>query len=122
MVNYKSRPIKTVLFISTGFSLVFLITNWKWSLYFAMIIAIVGLISPFGLKIIDYLWHKLGHLWGMVVSKILLTIVFFLFLTPLAWFYKLFAQSDLLDLRNKSDTLFKERNLVLDKKTFENPW
>jgi hypothetical protein len=62
-------------------------------------------------------WTKIADMLGWITSNILLTIIFFLFLTPIALLKKLFSK----DLK-QSGTYFSERNKTFGPKDLEAPW
>lgn len=117
-----SHPIKTVLTITLGMLVIYFITKWKWSLNLALVVGILGLFSKYLATKIDFLWMKLTWVLSLIVPNILLTIVFFLALTPIAWFSKLFGKKNQLSVKNRSDSLFKEYNKQFEKASFEKVW
>lgn len=118
----KSVPIKSVLAITVGLFILYLIKEWNWAMYISLSVGILGLFFPFIATQIDLLWMKLAKLLGFIVPNILLSIIFYFFLTPLAFLSKIFGKKNPLSLNNKTDTLFKEYNKKFDKASFEKPW
>jgi hypothetical protein len=56
-------------------------------------------------------------------SRVILTVVFFLFLTPLALLYRLFARNPLMLKKDKrASTYFQERNHSFGRRDFEKMW
>jgi len=51
----------------------------------------IGILFPTLLRPLEFLWMKLSVVLGGVSNRILLTLIFFLVLTPMAWLQKLFA-------------------------------
>ena len=120
--KFKSDPIKTVLVITVGMLVLYFVTDVQWLLIVSLIVGLTGLISPYLAKKIDYLWMKLAWILSLIVPNIILSIVFYLFLTPLALLSRLFGKSDPLTLKNSSETLFKDYKKSVDKSSFEKPW
>jgi hypothetical protein len=118
----KTEPLKTVLVITLGMLVVYLVFKANWALYTALIIGLAGTFSPYLAKQIDFLWMKLTWLLSMIVPNLLLTAIFFLFLTPIAWLSRIFGEKNPLNLKNPGDSLFKECVRQYDKKSFERPW
>ncbi|HRW20890.1 MAG TPA: SxtJ family membrane protein [Bacteroidales bacterium] len=58
-----------------------------------VIIGISGLFIPLLRKWIHIFWMQLAQVMGWIVSKILLTIIFFTFLTPIAIIKRLFSKN-----------------------------
>lgn len=122
MKKIKSNPIHTMLVITVGFILLYFIVKWKWFLLIAFTCGLTGIFSPFLSKQIDFLWMKLASLLSFIVPNILLGIIFYLFLFPLAMISKLFGDKDPLKLKYKGPSLYKDRAKQFDKTSFENPW
>lgn len=120
--NSKTNPAKTVLTISTGFVLVFLVTKLKWALSVSLILGIAGVSSDYLSKKIDFLWMKLSWLLSLIVPSILLGIIFYLFLFPISILSRLFGKKDPLKLRNSSDSVFITLDKEFDKASLEKPW
>jgi predicted ferric reductase len=118
----KTDPIKTVLVITVGMLIVFALTQWKWAFNAAVIVGLLGLLSSFIAKQIDYLWMKLAWVLSLIVPNILLSLIFYLLLTPIALLSRVFGEKNQLNLKNKTDSLFKDYNKVFDKPSFEKPW
>jgi hypothetical protein len=116
----KSEPVKTILVIVVGLTLVYFISKWTGWLYIAFFVGLLSLLSGYIAKKIDYLWMKLAFLLSLIVPNILLSLVFFVFLTPIAWLSRI--GKDPLSLKNTHSSLFKETNKEFEKASFEKPW
>lgn len=118
----KTQPIKTVLVITIGMLVIYLITNRLWALYVSLIIGTLGLISTYLALKIDYLWMKLTWLLSLLVPNIILSFFFYVFLCPIAFLSKTFGEKNQLSLKNTSPTLFKNCNKQFNKESFEKQW
>jgi len=118
----KTDPVKTVLTISVGFTVLYFITKWDWTIITALVVGLAGVFSSYLSKKIDFLWMKLAWFLNLIVPNVLLTIIFFLLLFPLALLSRIFGKKDPLILKNKKDSYFKNCNRQLDKTSFEKPW
>lgn len=118
----KTNPTKTVLTIVVGFVLIYLITKYKWCLTLAFFVGLAGVLSDFLARQIDFLWMKLSLVLSYIVPNIVLTVIFYCFLFPVAQLTKLFGKKDPLHLRNSVDSLFKSNDKVFDKAYFEKHW
>ena len=114
-----TNPIKTVLTICLGFCIVFLVTEIRGFLLTGLLIGLLGLISSFLAKQIDFLWGLLTKVLSYIVPNILLTSVFFFFLFPVALLSKLFGKKDPLLLKNPGKTTFVEVNKTFEPGSFE---
>jgi ABC-type multidrug transport system fused ATPase/permease subunit len=113
---------KTILVIVTGLLVIAMIFKISWLITVAMLIGIVSAFIPVAAKGIEWFWLKLAMGLGWVNSRILLSLVYFLFLLPIAWLSRFFTK-DPLTLRNrKTSSLFSDRNHLYTKKDLENIW
>jgi len=117
----KSDTSKSMLTISMGFLVLYLIFLWKWAIIVSLSIGIIGITSAFLSKKIEWIWMKLADLLGMIVPKILLTIVYYFFLFPIAFLYRIFNK-DTLMLSKKYNSYFIDVNREMNKKSFEKIW
>jgi hypothetical protein len=89
--------------------------------YIAVFLMTIGVfIKPIG-NIIAYVWLLIGKTMGWINSKILLTIIFFLILTPFAILFRIFT-NDPLGLKKKESSYFIERNHTYTGKDLDNIW
>lgn len=122
MENTKSHPAKTVLTISTGFILIYLLTDWNWAIYVSFVIGLAGTFSGYLSAKIDFLWMKLAYLLGLIVPNILLGVVFYLFLFPISVLSRLLGKKDPLNLKNRNKSMFINSEKRFNKRSLENPW
>ncbi len=91
------RKFAIVMFV--GFLILAAISFWKdhqtylkvfggISLFFILF----GLTIPKALKPVHWLWMKFAHVLGFIVTNILLTLTFYLVITPLGWISRLFGK------------------------------
>ena len=122
MKKIKTEPIKTILTISIGFLVVFLITDWKWAIYISLVVGLIGMFSPFLSKQVDFIWMKLAWVLSLIVPKVLLSLIFYGFLFPIATLSKLFGVKDPLMLKDNNESTFRTDEKVFEKSTFEKMW
>ena len=120
--TYKADTTKTVLLLALSGVVFYFIYRQDWILHVALVVGILGLISDKLSFYIDFFWRKLGWLLGLVVPKVILSIVFFIFLTPLAILSRIFGPKDPLTLTYKGDSLFKVVDKKFHKSHFEKMW
>lgn len=111
----------TILVISMGFLLIYLIFNWKWAVFTSFGVGVLGIASVFLSQKIEWVWMKFSKLLGFIMPNILLSLAFFLFLFPMALIARLFRKDPLM-LSNKYKTYFIDINIQMDKKSFEKIW
>ncbi len=122
MKKIKSNPIHTMLVITVGFILIYFIFKWKWFLMIAFLCGITGIFSPFLSKQIDFLWMKLATVLSFIIPNIILGIIFYFFLFPIAIISKLLGSKDPLKIHFKGESMYRETEKQFDPKSFENPW
>ena len=91
-----------------------------WSLSMGIIFLILGLLNSKLLTPFHNLWLKLGTLLGRIVSPIVMFLVYFVFITPLAVIIRLFGKDLLRTKFNKSPSYWikREKNIGTMKKQF----
>ena len=123
-MNFKaiSNSVKTVFTICLGLIVLFFVTKWNGFVFIAGILAILGLASKKMADKIDFIWMKLSWVLSLIFPPILLTIIFYLFLTPIAILSRIFGEKNPLNLKNTATSLFKNVNKTFSKTSFEKPW
>jgi len=117
----KEKIFETILTLVTALIILSLIFKTKHLLSMAWILGLVGLfIKPLA-EFISKMWLKLSEIMGSISSKIILSLVFFLFLVPIAFIYRLFNKDSLL-IKNTKRSLFFNRDHKYTKEDFENSW
>ena len=120
----KVNPYQTILVMVTGFLALgyFFPFAGKYFYLAALVVGILGLVSSITRHWIVWIWEKFSHALGWVNSRILLSIVFIIFLTPIAFLYRL-VKGDILWIHNPPDkSTFAERNHTFSSIDLENPW
>jgi hypothetical protein len=118
----KTDPVKTMLTIAVGFLVIYMVSKQDWALWVSLSVGLIGILSPYLSRQIDWLWMKLAWLLSFIVPNILLSLIFYLFLFPIALLAKLFGNKDPLQLKKQPTTAYKEVNKTFDKAGFEKPW
>jgi SNF family Na+-dependent transporter len=121
-VMVKEKKMTTILTICMGFTLVYLITNQSIFLKLSLGIGLLSLLSSYIAEKIDFLWSKLSWVLSKIVPNIILSLLFFLFITPIAFASRVFAKKDALRLSNKYDSLFEDYNKEIKPDFFEKTW
>ena len=81
-----------------------------WSLIISLVFLILGILNSNLLKPFNKIWFKFGMLLGNIVSPIVMSLVFFLVVTPTGYLMRFFGK-DLLKLRkNKNNTYWVTKN------------
>jgi Saxitoxin biosynthesis operon protein SxtJ len=124
---------QSLLVIVVGFLVLYFIfrRNYDWRImefkrdYFLYAAVGVGVLSLMFDVVGDLIlkgWMKLAEVLGYINTRILMSVIFFLFLTPFAWLQKLFSRSNFLSLKNEGDSVFHVRNHEYKPEDFDNIW
>ena len=88
-------------------------------------VTLLGLLSIFSVKfsqIIIKFWTLLSVILSYIVPNIVMTVFYYLFLTPLSIFSKLITKDDPLHLKNNLNSTFKVVEKTFLKKSFFKMW
>ncbi len=118
----KPNPYKTSLTIVLGFLFLFLILDLKICLQIAILVAIFSLINEKINNVIVIIWNKITEILGLIMPNVLLSTVFYVFLTPIALVNRFLSRKNLLQLKNNSESTFIESNKEFSTKSLENIW
>jgi Saxitoxin biosynthesis operon protein SxtJ len=122
----REKTIETMLVITVGMLVLYFVFKHKaWGNYFliaSLVMGLIGVFSNFLSEKVAWVWGKIAHIMGTFNSYVLLSIIFFVFLTPVAFLFKL-TRKDLLKLKaQKNGTVYEERNHLYVAKDLENVW
>lgn len=117
----RSKAYENVLALVFGLLLLAYFHNPLW-LPIAIGLVLATLISPWLARAVAWLWLKLALSIGFVVSRILLGIVFFLILTPMALFQRLLKKNPLQLEPPATGSAFIERPHQFTGSDLERPW
>lgn len=118
-----SKAYQTIIVLAAGFILIGYLLTYKGLAYGAYFIHFslgVLILSALHEKIATFIakaWMKLGEAMGKVTSTVLLTLIFFAFLTPLAVLKKMLSKKAL-----QNSTTWVDINKTFNQKMFERPW
>ena len=69
--------------------------NFPWLAYIGVALAAVGAVAPVVLKPVFYGWMSLAFVLSFVMTRVILTIFFFVVLTPVGLFFRLIGRDAL---------------------------
>ncbi|MDG1518319.1 MAG: SxtJ family membrane protein [Flavobacteriales bacterium] len=125
-IDFQKKRIETILTISAGFFVIGGLKSWSaneivyWPLYVIVPILVFGLsIKSVGV-LITKIWFKLSELMGFFSSNIILSLFYYLFITPYSFIIRLFKKDKFRVTKMKST--FVTRDKVYGSKDLENPW
>ncbi len=117
----KEKTTETILALVVALVIFGVVYKLKILLLSAIGLGLLGLFIKPVAELIHVAWMKFSELLGAITSKILLSLIFYLFISPIAFFFRLFNKNALL-LKNQENSTFHERNHVFVKKDFERIW
>ena len=115
------RTRESILVITVGFIILYLIYHNVWLLYVALGCGSIGVLVKPVASLIAKAWLKLGDILGFIVSKVVLVLLFYILLTPISLLYRLFNK-DVLSLKRQQSTLWHTRDLSYSSKDLKNSW
>lgn len=118
----KQNPYKVILTIIVGLLLVYYIYERVELLYISIVIGIMALVSNKVATLIVKGWTSLGYLLSLVFPPLMLGLIYFLLLTPIALLSRWSRRNDYLGLKNINSSQFKEVAKIVDAKAFEQMW
>lgn len=117
----EKQKIEALLVIVLGFGILYLIFDRLLLLQIGIGIGVLSLMLPFVKEGILWLWFKIAEVLGWINTRILLSVVFFVILLPVARLSRLFSK-DKLQLKSSKQSVYKTRNHLYTKEDIENIW
>lgn len=118
----ESDKIKAQLVIVTGLVVLYFVFKSQYFLIAAAIVGVLCIAIPAAGDLIVKGWYKIAEILGAINGRILLSIVFFIVLFPVAVISKLGKKNPLSLKREKSNSVFVERNHKYSKEDLEQVW
>jgi hypothetical protein len=117
----KDKHMGTILVFVIVLLILFLIYRNINLLYAALVLGAIAIFVPALSRKIHDVWMKFAELLGRVMNKVILGIVFYLFLVPIAFLSRFFRKNPL-KMKRESGSYFSERNFTYTKKSLEQLW
>ncbi|MDY7002212.1 MAG: SxtJ family membrane protein [Thermodesulfobacteriota bacterium] len=98
--------------------------KFAWAVPLGIVLALITMVWPAIFKPFAVVWFGLSHLLGAIMSRVLLTILFFLVVTPVGLVRRMFG-ADPLKLRQwkkGSGSVFQVRDKTFDSKSLDQPY
>lgn len=122
MATPKSNPSQTILVITVGFLILHLVFKQDALLYIAVAAGAIGILSTYLSKKIEWAWFKLTYILSLIVPNILLGLIFYLVLTPIAFFANLSGKKDTLQIKKPVNSAFVTLNKKFTAEDLQKPW
>ncbi|KAF0236710.1 MAG: hypothetical protein FD181_2480 [Prolixibacteraceae bacterium] len=117
----RTKILETSLVLTTGFLLIYLLTQNELFLYLAFAFGITGIFIKLLAKYIAIAWFKLADILNYFMSKIILGTLFFVVLFPISLLYKI-SNKDKLRLKKSKDSTWIERKHSYSASDLKNIW
>lgn len=119
----QSRDLKTVVILAAFLLLLNLFLQRSMLVHAALALLLTGLFVKPAAGVIARTWLSIAGLLGAFNSRVVLSLLFYLFLTPLAVLYRLFCKNPL-QLKNNPDavSMYRVRNHRYTRSDFEKMW
>jgi hypothetical protein len=117
----RKKDLETILTLVTALLVFYLIFKLRFLVIFALVIGLTGIFSEFLSNKISYIWLKFAEITGKITSRILLTLIYYCILTPVAFLSNLFNK-DKMNFKRSTNTYWVKREKVFIPEDFENVW
>jgi len=121
-MNIKSNPSLTVLTIVFGLLFFNYFLDNEIIFYVCLFLSGIGVLSYKSSIIIEKTWFKVSYFLSQIIPNVLLSLIFFLLLTPIALLSKLFNSQTNFNSNNNQKTTFITQNKSFTKESFERAW
>lgn len=118
----KNQEYKTILIITIGLAVMYVLFHSVYFLYASVAIGFVSLLSHVATNLIHVAWMKLAKLLSYIMPNIILSVFFFLLLTPISLLQKLLKKQTSYFSSNTRESTFIESIKKTDNTHFEKPW
>lgn len=112
---------QNILVLIAGFCVLHLLFHGKVFLIIAVTVLVLSALSPKAAILIDRSWLWLGEKAGMVNAAVLLFIIYYVVLTPIAFLSRI-GKKDPLKLKAPEKSNFILKHHLHQAKDLENPW
>ncbi|QJW91078.1 hypothetical protein HNV11_17695 [Spirosoma taeanense] len=113
---------KAQLVIVTGLLVLYFVFKSSWWLYGAIGVGLLSVFIPVAGDFIVRIWFRLAEVLGNINGKIILSVLFFVFLFPIALLYRMTAKNPLAIKRSDTRSFYTDRNHTYTKTDLEQTW
>ena len=112
---------KTQLVMVVGFWVIAWFLELQWLEYGAIGLGGLFIVFPsLGIRVL-WLWYRLAFVLSLIVNPVVLGTVYWLFISPIAFLFRLFG-NDPLQKEPPLQTNYKIRNKTYEAKDLKSPW
>jgi hypothetical protein len=117
----KAKTMETILVITTVFIVIYWLSSLKVFLFLAITIGLIGILIPALAGLIAKGWFKVADALSFVMSRLILGLLYFLVLFPIAIIYRI-GRKDKLQIKKAESTTWVIRNHNYNPEDLENVW
>lgn len=117
----KEKAFETIIVLALVPLILYLRFKVSWLIYLSIVFLSLSIVSKRAAIVIGQVWFSFSHYLGVVMNYILMFFIFYLILTPLSFFQRLFGKNQLLK-KEKGNSYFHKRNHVYSSKDIDKPW
>lgn len=122
MMPKRIEVVETISVLALAALVFHFVWGVKWLIWFAAGLLVLTLKPNPLASLIARLWLKLSEHIGNFMSKVILSLIFFLLLTPLAALYRLFNREMVNSFFDRTSASTFQSARVAGRDTFKNPW
>jgi len=93
-----------------------------WPFYVGLPVALLGVVWPAALRPLYIVWMKFGAVMGFINTHIIMSVLFFCMITPLAWLFKLLGKDPMARKLEKTAQSYRVKSTVYTKDQMEKPY
>jgi len=121
----REKELETILVLCVALVVFYFITKQQhlYLLKLSIALGLIGMFSKYLTSKISWVWLKVGEMMGVVMSKVILSVVFFGFLFPIAILSRIFnGNKNALQLKKTGNSYYFTRNHRYEAKDLKNVW
>lgn len=121
MANKQNNPYETLAALVTVLGIVYWLTDIRLFLIAGLLTGLLGsLVRPVASSL-HFIWMWIARRLNFVISTLLLGLIFFLILSPIAFFYRLTNRKKLMTYKNQN-TYYSEIDRDITPRDLIHPW
>ena len=117
------RDLETIITLAAMLLIVKVIFNVEWLYFVTLALLLIALLSKRSCSKVAELWLRVTNLIGTTITIIIMTLIYYLFLTPIALLYRLLRKNQVMLKKDKNIvTYYNDYNKTFTKRDFEKMW
>lgn len=93
-----------------------------WPFYIGIPVTALALLWPTGLRPLYIAWMKFGAVMGAINTRIIMTVFFFVVVTPIGWLMRLGGKDPMARAIDKNATTYRVQSSVQEREQVEKPY